>query len=48
MAGNGLEAYLQKDYDKLYCVDLICHGVPSPFLFKKYIEFQEKNMAFLV
>lgn len=26
---SGLKSFLKKDYDKLICVDLICHGVPS-------------------
>ena len=26
----GLRAYLGREYDKLLCVDLVCHGVPSP------------------
>ena len=34
----GLKAYLKKDYENLICIDLICHGVPSPKLFNKYIE----------
>lgn len=34
----GLKAYLKKDYENLICIDLICHGVPSPKLFDKYIE----------
>jgi coenzyme F420-reducing hydrogenase beta subunit len=33
----GLKAYLGKDYDCLLCVDLICHGVPSPGLWEKYL-----------
>lgn len=38
----GLYAFLgNKEYDKLYTVDLICHGVPSPLLFKKYLAYQE-------
>lgn len=32
----GLKAYLQKDYNSLVTVDLICHGVPSPAVFKRY------------
>ncbi len=36
---NGLKGYLVKDYDNLYCVDVICHGVPSPELWKKYVEY---------
>lgn len=38
---EGLYQYLQKDYDKLYTQDLICHGVPSPKVWNKYLE--EKN-----
>ena len=33
----GLKSFLGKDYRKLYCVDIICHGVPSPKVFMKYI-----------
>ena len=32
---GGLKGYLRKDYDNLYTMDLICHGVPSPKLFAK-------------
>lgn len=34
----GLKLFLRKDYENLYCVDLICHGVPSPKVFKKYLK----------
>ena len=40
---EGLKKYLRKVYDKLYTVDLICHGVPSPKLWREYIIFQEKK-----
>lgn len=33
----GLKSYLGKDYDNLYCVDLICHGVPSQKLLKQHL-----------
>lgn len=33
---GGLTSYLKKGYENLLCVDLICHGVPSPMVFKKY------------
>ncbi len=33
----GLRAYLGKDYINLFMVDLVCHGVPSPLLFKSYL-----------
>ena len=39
---EGLYAFLQKDYPNLCCVDLICHGVPSPFVWSTYLEEQEK------
>lgn len=40
---NGLHAFLGKEYDNLYCMDIICHGVPSPALWKQYIEWTEKT-----
>lgn len=33
----GLYLYLEHEYDKLYTVDLICHGTPSEILLKKYL-----------
>lgn len=39
----GLYAFLGGDKPNLYTVDLICHGVPSPKFFKKYIEYQNKK-----
>ena len=40
---NGLKNFLGKDYDNLLCVAVICHGAPSPGLWKKYAEYQEKK-----
>lgn len=34
---GGLKAFLRKDYVNLLTMDLICHGVASPQLFKQYI-----------
>ncbi len=34
----GLKSYLMKPYDNLICVDLVCHGVPSNYLFCNYID----------
>lgn len=34
----GLKAYLGKDYGNLYCMDIICHGVPSPKVWRKYLK----------
>lgn len=33
----GLKGYLQKDYENLLAIDCVCHGVPSPRIFKEYI-----------
>ena len=33
----GLNAYLNNKYDNLLTADLICHGVPSPKVFKQYL-----------
>lgn len=35
----GLKAFLGKDYDNLWTVDVLCHGVPSPKVWKKYISY---------
>jgi coenzyme F420-reducing hydrogenase beta subunit len=35
----GLKYYLQIGYDNLYCVDIICHGVPSQLQLKKHIAY---------
>lgn len=40
---NGLKAFLGRDFDNLFCVDVICHGVPSPALWRKYVEYMEKQ-----
>lgn len=40
----GLYSYLRKSYDNLITQDLICHGVPSPMVWLKYIEYRE-NLA---
>ena len=37
----GLYAYIRKDYDNLYTQDIICHGVPSPLVWQKYVEYRE-------
>lgn len=34
----GLKRYLRKEYDNLLTVDFVCHGVPSPLVWRKYIE----------
>ncbi|MBR2134360.1 MAG: Coenzyme F420 hydrogenase/dehydrogenase, beta subunit C-terminal domain [Eubacterium sp.] len=34
---NALHLYLGKEYENLLLVDFICHGVPSPMVWQKYI-----------
>lgn len=34
----GLKAYLQKDYDNLISIDVLCHGTPSPKVWSKYLD----------
>lgn len=42
----GLHGYLGKDYENLFCMDIVCHGVPSPLVWKDYLKWQEqKNKA---
>lgn len=38
---NGLKLFLNKDYEKLITVDVICHGVPSPMVWADYIKNKE-------
>lgn len=35
----GLKTYLRKDYANLLTVDLVCHSVPSPLAWEKYLEY---------
>ena len=37
-----LKRYLGKEYETLLCVEVICHGVPSPGVWRKYIQEQEE------
>lgn len=38
---NGLYKYLEKDYDNLIAIDVVCKSVPSPLVFKKYVEYKK-------
>lgn len=52
-----LKQFLKKDYENLFLVDFICHGVPSPAVWRKYlalrankkeirrISFRNKNLS---
>lgn len=38
-----LKSFLGKEYHNLLTVDLICHGVPSPLAWRKYLDCREKE-----
>ena len=40
----GLQAFLGKNYEELIAADLICHGVPSPLLFKRHLEWKQRQL----
>lgn len=39
----GLKAYLGREYDNLFTIDLICHGVPSYKIFSRYLNEISNN-----
>lgn len=40
---SGLRHYLRKEYDNLLTIDIVCHGVPSPKVWRKYLLEVSKN-----
>lgn len=40
---NGLKALTGNDCGQLICADVVCHGVPSPALWEKYVMYQEER-----
>lgn len=40
---EGLSRFLRKPYEKLVLVDVVCHGIPSPLIWNKYLEYQEQS-----
>ncbi len=39
----GLKAYLNKDYNNLFTVDLLCSSINPPFLLEEYIKYVTNN-----
>lgn len=35
----GLKRFLRKEYENLLTVDVVCHGVPSPLVWREYLKF---------
>jgi len=40
---GGLKSFLDEPYENLICIDIVCHGVPSPDVWKKYVEYREEK-----
>lgn len=41
----GLRLFLRKDYRQLITIDLVCHGTPSPMIFKEHIKYLENKFG---
>ena len=41
----GLKQYLKREYDNLICLDMVCHGVPSPAIWDKYLNEKKAALA---
>lgn len=40
---EGLKKYLNKKYENLILVDVVCRAVPSPLIWKKYLELRKEK-----
>lgn len=40
---GGLKGYLKNDHSNLITVDLVCHGAPSPKVWRKYVDIMKKG-----
>ena len=38
-----VKTYLGKEYNNLYTVNIVCHGVPSNIIYDKYLDYVEKT-----
>lgn len=41
----GLKKFLRRDYDALLTVEVVCHGVPSPMVWRDYLEYKRAKRA---
>lgn len=41
----GLKKFLNKEYENLFTVDVLCHGVPSPKVWKNYLNETEQKLG---
>ena len=42
---SALRIYLGKEYESLLCMEILCHGVPSPKFFADYVQHLEKKLG---
>ena len=42
---DGLKRYLLKPYDTLVTMDVVCHAVPSPMIFREYVDYVNKKLS---
>jgi coenzyme F420-reducing hydrogenase beta subunit len=40
----GLRSFLGREYDRLFTIDVICHGVTSQVIFRKYINWLQQKV----
>ena len=40
---EGLKKFLGKDYQNLITIDIVCHAVPSPLVWRKYLDYEKKK-----
>lgn len=43
MSGGRTKKFLHKEYENLLTVDILCHGVPSPRVFRNYLTYIGKG-----
>ena len=41
----GLKKFLRKDYENLLTVEVVCHGVPSPMVWRDYLDYKRAKRA---
>ena len=44
----GLNSWLQKDYEGLLTIDLVCHGVPSSVMFQDYLAIESQRIGYII
>ncbi|GEA30036.1 Coenzyme F420 hydrogenase/dehydrogenase, beta subunit C-terminal domain [Clostridium diolis] len=40
---EGLKSFMEKEYDNLYCMDFVCHGVASNTVWNEYVDELSKS-----